>query len=361
MAVSSAFNYAAASLLIFLLGSACKSLPNQAISDAKIVNGSLVVPSDQIALHTVRVNTCSGSILSDYWVLTAGHCVALEDGTLKEEVSIGFWNGKAIKASKIILHPEYNVSRYSPNDIALVKIEHKIPNGYKKVVIANEEEFYPGSKVIIAGYGKEGHATRDIMVKIKDRFLELADENENGKYDSIKNDLYKFSNKEQTSFARFSDLSSQFSYEKGESQEVSLIEVESAGMNYLNILKELFMFVQSNLGYVSKDAEIIYLIEEYNDAMMNSFSRPKLNKAMTNVEKLIGNLIIYSSEDEVSSACYGDSGGPMFVETSSGLKQVGVTHGANLEKPKSMIGCYGTGVYMNLTKYKKFISDIISE
>lgn len=67
------------------------------------------------------------------------------------------------------------------------------------------------------------------------------------------------------------------------------------------------------------------------------------------------NLIIYKSPDEISSACAGDSGGPMFIESAQGdLQVIGVTRGPVLGDANSL-RCRGRGTYTNAAFLRDFV------
>lgn len=122
--------------------------------EPRIVGGGPASPGDwpwQVAL--IRSNAdvinypndfyykqfCGGSILTDYWIITAAHCVTEDDGTQTLAGSIDIVVGlydletpasgyQRIDVSQIIRHPLYNTNNLD-NDIALIRLSTPITLG----------------------------------------------------------------------------------------------------------------------------------------------------------------------------------------------------------------------------------------
>ncbi|XP_072249057.1 complement C2 [Leuresthes tenuis] len=82
---------------------------------------------------------CSGTIVSQNWVLTAAHCFAKEStGRVATQLSVTYGEGQ-VKVNKVIMHPNYNVSalrqrnvsEFYDYDVALVQTNSSIPLSWK--------------------------------------------------------------------------------------------------------------------------------------------------------------------------------------------------------------------------------------
>lgn len=109
--------------------------------NVKIIGGSEAEPGQfahQVSLTnkgsirlniTINAHTCSGSILSDRWIITAGRCMA---STIPEEYIIVVGPNRTLAHNNtydiglVVTHPEYNSDRWLANDVALIKTKTPI-------------------------------------------------------------------------------------------------------------------------------------------------------------------------------------------------------------------------------------------
>ena len=98
------------------------------------------------------VGTCSGVVISDKAVLTAGHC--LEDGYLS--ITVGTFAGSS-SASSVVVHPEFDTTDFYQggvikNDVAIVFVAHSL--GVNTAPILHSQAPFIGEEVVIAGFGE---------------------------------------------------------------------------------------------------------------------------------------------------------------------------------------------------------------
>lgn len=153
-------------LCLFLLASCGKT--NEARSNkvfsSKVFGGNKIDMNDPLAKVTVGVSNkklndvCTGTIIAENIILTAAHCIEKAETNDMEVVfgqSIYSMKAKRVQVESMIAHKDFIHSSVIRNDLALLKIEGKIHEGYKVLDIDSSLnlEFDPGTMVLVAGFG----------------------------------------------------------------------------------------------------------------------------------------------------------------------------------------------------------------
>lgn len=147
--------------------------PTQQASDTKIVGGTAVTASDQIAKSTVALVLpdgnafCTGSLIAPRLVVTASHCVeGYEESALYVNFGLkakpGSYTATNLRyATKYIQHEAYNTDAMDaefatepPNDIAVLILNKAAPAGYAPVkALTTADPLTVGETLTLAGFG----------------------------------------------------------------------------------------------------------------------------------------------------------------------------------------------------------------
>ncbi|XP_033215825.1 trypsin-7-like [Belonocnema kinseyi] len=149
---------------------------NPITPNGRIVGGeptTIEAVPHQVSLQAYGFSYCGGSIVSETWVLTAGHCtvsypakwISVRAGTT--HFSSG---GTVHPVAKVVRHENYRTNLYGvpENDVALLQLKTPFELGTSRQPIAlfeQDEEAVEGSLATITGWGavREGGSISNVL------------------------------------------------------------------------------------------------------------------------------------------------------------------------------------------------------
>lgn len=134
----------------------------------RVINGSAAAPGQfphQVAIFVQtglqRAEFCGGSIISNRWVLTAGHCIHFVAPRLIHNIilkmgSIYYSGGVSYSVDRVILHQRFLMSdTIIRNDLAMMRIEGSISFDENIQPIRIYQKFVEfGNVVTLSGWGR---------------------------------------------------------------------------------------------------------------------------------------------------------------------------------------------------------------
>ncbi|CAK9824786.1 TRYP1 [Anthophora retusa] len=139
-------------------------------SDAKIEE----VPH-QVSLQSSGFGFCGGSIISEEWVVTAGHCMVYPANwiTVRAGTATKSSGGTLHEVAEVIVHENYvtNYHGVPENDVAVMRVKtpFKLDKTRQPVKLFKQgEESIAGISATITGWGatREGGGTTNVLKKV---------------------------------------------------------------------------------------------------------------------------------------------------------------------------------------------------
>ncbi|XP_078507082.1 trypsin-3-like [Lissotriton helveticus] len=144
-------------VLLSLLG-AVAAAPLE--DDDKIIGGYECKPHSQpwqVYFTTSGNRWCGGSLISEYWIISAAHCYAPAETLVahlgEHDTAYSEGTEQHLQVSKVIMHPNYNKVN-TDNDFMLVKLASRAKfNSYVKPITMASSCPTAGSRCLVSGWG----------------------------------------------------------------------------------------------------------------------------------------------------------------------------------------------------------------
>lgn len=171
------------SLLSYLVacspvGKSTATIEKLGAESSGIIGGDIVNDDDLIAKSTVALiaqvvskkdktvsqSTCTGTLLPNNIIITAGHCIPTADPAENMVMIVVLFGTNIEKPTReqqrlvteVMIHPEYGKTedRFDVHDLAMIKFSGSVPEGFAPAkLLSDESVLTPGTTVTLAGYG----------------------------------------------------------------------------------------------------------------------------------------------------------------------------------------------------------------
>lgn len=130
------------------------------LSAPRIIGGQTARPRQfphQVSIQYYNSHACGGSILNEYWILTAAHCIvpSMADGLLVKAGSSNLRNANTYEISLMISHEKY-LDAESHNDIGLLRTRKPIQfNAFVQPIPLRSSAVGAGESAVTSGWGRQ--------------------------------------------------------------------------------------------------------------------------------------------------------------------------------------------------------------
>jgi secreted trypsin-like serine protease len=148
--------------LLSVLSVSSNSLASSVSDSARVFGGQAVSAQDPIAASTVSVHAefgriCTGTLISNTAVLTAGHCIISPTLSVRFGINGDETSAPTIAVSRSIVHPLFNMGPTPRNfyDVAVLILEQPAPAGYTPAALLKDPNVVQNKVVLtVAGFGR---------------------------------------------------------------------------------------------------------------------------------------------------------------------------------------------------------------
>lgn len=129
-------------------------------SAPRIIGGQTARPRQfphQISIQYYDSHACGGSIINEYWILTAAHCIvpSMADGLVVKAGSLNLRNANTYEISLMISHEKY-LDDESHNDIGLLRTRKPIQfNAFVQPIPLRSSVVGAGEIAVTSGWGRQ--------------------------------------------------------------------------------------------------------------------------------------------------------------------------------------------------------------